>query len=138
MPTGCGGLGVRKGDRVAYLAPNTLEMLEGFYGVFEVGGVMVPLNTRLKPDDYVFILNHSETKVLFVDQELYGLIASVKNKLETVEEIIVHHKTEAVIDEIAYDEWLAAQSSAPVPHRRRRLSHALRKSSAGSLSRCTA
>ncbi|WP_236687260.1 AMP-binding protein, partial [Geobacillus sp. ZGt-1] len=115
LANGLRGLGVRKGDRVAYLAPNTLEMLEGFYGVFEVGGVMVPLNTRLKPDDYVFILNHSETKVLFVDQELYGLIAPVKNKLETVEEIIVHHKTEAAIDETAYEEWLAAQSSAPVP-----------------------
>ncbi|KAF0996116.1 fatty acid--CoA ligase [Geobacillus sp. TFV-3] len=115
LANGLRGLGVHKGDRVAYLAPNTLEMLEGFYGVFEVGGVMVPLNTRLKPDDYVFILNHSETKVLFVDQELYGLIAPVKNKLETVEEIIVHHKTEAAIDEIAYDEWLDGQSLTPVP-----------------------
>jgi fatty-acyl-CoA synthase len=99
-------LGVQKGDRVAYLAPNTLEMLEGFYGIFQLGAVMVPLNIRLKPDDYLFILNHSESKILFVDQELYHLIVPIKDKLETVEKIIVHYKDEQT-NEIAYDEWLS-------------------------------
>lgn len=92
-------LGVEKGDRVAYLAPNTLEMLEGFYGVFQLGAIMVPLNTRLKPDDYLFILNHSESKVLFVDQDLYHLIAPIKEKLQTIKTIIVHQKN-AVLSQI--------------------------------------
>ncbi|MBS2770546.1 long-chain-fatty-acid--CoA ligase [Anoxybacillus rupiensis] len=105
-------LGVKKGDRVAYLAPNTLEMLEGFYGVFQLGAVMVPLNIRLKPDDYLFILNHSESKVLFVDQELYHLILPIKDKLETIEAIIVHGKNPET-NEIAYDEWLTQFTSAP-------------------------
>jgi fatty-acyl-CoA synthase len=105
-------LGVKKGDRVAYLAPNTLEMLEGFYGVFQLGAVMVPLNIRLKPDDYVFILNHSESKVLFVDQELYHLIAPIKDKLQTVQMIIVHHKNHET-DEIDYAKWLDSFSPKP-------------------------
>src|SRR4051812_48254606 len=79
--------GVEKGDRVAILAPNTLEMLEGFYGAFQLGAVTVPLNIRLKPNDYLFILNHSETKILFVDYELYGLIDPVRDQLN-VEQII--------------------------------------------------
>ncbi|MGG3746821.1 AMP-binding protein, partial [Heyndrickxia faecalis] len=66
---GLKNLGIEKGDRVAYLAPNTVEMLEGFYGIFQLGAVMVPLNIRLTPEDYRFILNHSGSKVLFVDQE---------------------------------------------------------------------
>jgi fatty-acyl-CoA synthase len=102
-------LGAGKGDRIAYLAPNSIEMLEGFYGVFQIGGVMVPLNIRLKPEDYVFILNHSESRVLFVDQDLYHLILPVKEKLKSVEKIIVHYKEEST-DEIGYDEWLAQQS----------------------------
>lgn len=101
--------GVEKGDRVAYLAPNSIEMLEGFYGVFQVGGVMVPLNIRLTPADYLFILNHSESKVLLVDQDLYHLLTPIKEQLKTVEEIIVHYK-EDDIDEIGYDEWLSQQS----------------------------
>lgn len=105
-------LGVKKGERVAYLAPNTVEMLEGFYGVFQLGAIMVPLNIRLKPDDYVFILNHSETKVLFVDQELYNLIIPVKGQLKTVEQIIIHYKDEET-EGIDYDEWLANYSEQP-------------------------
>ncbi len=104
-------LGIQKGDRVAYLAPNSVEMLEGFYGVFQLGGIMVPLNIRLKPDDYLFILNHSESKVLFVDQNLYDLIVPIKDKLQTVEKIIVHYKDDTT-EELGYDDWLSEQNSA--------------------------
>jgi fatty-acyl-CoA synthase len=102
-------LGVMKGDRIAYLAPNSIEMLEGFYGVFQLGAVMVPLNIRLKPDDYLFILNHSETKVLFVDQDLYHLIQPIKDQLESIQHIIVHYKDDS-LGETGYDEWLSQQS----------------------------
>lgn len=105
-------LGIEKGDRVAYLAPNTLEMLEGFYGVFQLGAIMVPLNIRLKPEDYLYILNHSESKVLLVDQDLYHLIMPIKDELTTVEHIIVHYKAEET-PEIDYDRWLADNSQAP-------------------------
>lgn len=113
LSRGLRNLGVQQGDRVAYLAPNSMEMLEGFYGVFQLGAIMVPLNIRLKPDDYVFILNHSGSKVLFVDQDLYHLIKPVKDQFTTVEEIIVHYKEEGIV-ETGYDEWLESQSSEPV------------------------
>jgi fatty-acyl-CoA synthase len=106
---GLRAIGIEKGDRVAYLAPNTVEMLEGFYGVFQLGAVMVPLNVRLKPDDYLFILNHSESKILLVDQDLYHLIQPIKEKLATVKHIIVHYKGEHTL-EIDYDQWLSEQS----------------------------
>lgn len=113
LSRGLRNLGVQKGDRVAYLAPNSVEMLEGFYGVFQLGAIMVPLNIRLKPEDYVFILNHSESKILFVDQDLYHLIKPVKEQFTTVEKIIVHYKEEDLA-EVGYDEWLNSQSDEPV------------------------
>lgn len=100
-------LGVKKGDRVAYLTPNCVEMLEGFYGVFQLGAVMVSLNIRLKPEDYLFILNHSESRVLIVDQDLYKLIVPIKEKLETVQHIVVTYKDQET-NERCYDEWIAA------------------------------
>ncbi|QFK71306.1 long-chain-fatty-acid--CoA ligase [Pradoshia sp. D12] len=106
---GLKNFGVQKGDRIAYLAPNSVEMLEGFYGIFQLGGVMVPLNSRLKPDDYQFILNHSESKILFVDQDLYHLILPIKDKLKTIEKIIVHYK-DSETEEVGYDVWLEEQS----------------------------
>jgi len=100
-------LGVKQGDHVAYLAGNSVEMLEGFYGNYQLGAVMVPLNIRLRPEDYLFILNHSESKVLFVDQDLYSLIKPIKDQLETVRHIIVHYK-DAETAETDYDSWLGS------------------------------
>ncbi|WP_100331197.1 long-chain-fatty-acid--CoA ligase [Bacillus xiapuensis] len=105
LSRGLAELGVKKGDKVAYLAPNSLEMLEGFYGIYQLGAVMVPLNIRLKPEDYAFMLNHSESKILLIDQTLYPLIEPVRDQLATVEHIIVHYKDKHT-KAIGYDEWL--------------------------------
>src|SRR3954471_2123408 len=63
-------LGVQPGDRVATLLPNVHAMLELHYAVPGIGGVLVPLNTRLTPDDYGYILEHSGAKLVFVAPEL--------------------------------------------------------------------
>ncbi|WP_085505002.1 long-chain-fatty-acid--CoA ligase [Thalassobacillus devorans] len=109
LSRGLQALGVEKGDKVAYLAPNTTEMLEGFYGVFQVGAIMTPLNTRLKPADYQFILEHSESKVLFVDEDLYPLVEEVLPKLPDLEQVIVHG--EAKDGCLPYEAWLETFSN---------------------------
>ncbi|MDN4071863.1 long-chain-fatty-acid--CoA ligase [Fictibacillus terranigra] len=106
--------GIEKGDRVGYLAPNTSEMYEGFYGVLQLGAVMVPLNTRLTPEDYLYILNHSGTKVLFVHHELVNQIEPVRNQLTAVEEIIVHGLEQDKDGLIAYEKWLDQFDTAAV------------------------
>jgi fatty-acyl-CoA synthase len=53
------GLGVRPGDRVATIAPNTHAQLESCYAVPQLGAVLVPVNYRPAPDDFVSIVNHS-------------------------------------------------------------------------------
>lgn len=111
---GLRSLGVKKGDRVAYLAPNTLEMYEGFYGTARVGAIMVPLNSRLTPEDYRYILNHSESKVLFVDAMLYDNIAGIVDELETVEHVIIHRHDGQEYPHRLYDEWRSQFSAAPV------------------------
>ena len=63
-------LGVEPGDRVATLLPNVHAMLELHYAVPGIGGVLVPLNTRLTPDDYAYILDHSGAKLVVVAPEL--------------------------------------------------------------------
>lgn len=110
---GLKALNIEKNDKVAYLAPNTHEMFEGFYGVFQVGAVMTPLNTRLKPEDYVFILNHSESKVLFVDYELYPLIEPVRDQIPGVKRIIVHGAEEQSDGCESYEEWLSQYPTTP-------------------------
>src|SRR5215217_4190995 len=53
------GLGVKQGDRVAYIAPNTHAHLESFYAVPQLGAVTVPINHRLTASDFAYIIGHS-------------------------------------------------------------------------------
>src|SRR3954453_7379828 len=57
-------LGVEPGDRVAVLLPNVAPMLELHYAAPGVGGVLVPLNTRLASAEYAYILEHCGARVL--------------------------------------------------------------------------
>ncbi|MEZ2658164.1 AMP-binding protein [Aneurinibacillus aneurinilyticus] len=80
--------GIVKGDRIAVLSPNRLEMYEAFYATFLLGAVIVPLNTRLMPADYEYIINHSGAKMFLVDAELAQLIEPVKTNLTNVKHYV--------------------------------------------------
>ena len=58
------GLGVEKGDRVAYVSPNTHSQLESFYAVPQIGAVLVPINFRLTSEEVGYILRHCGAKVV--------------------------------------------------------------------------
>jgi len=81
-------LGVCKGDRVAILSPNTHWMLESFFGVPQIGAVLVPLNYRLASGDFHYILSHSGSKILLLDWEYAGCIAPIRETLHDLKEII--------------------------------------------------
>ena len=81
-------MGVRKGDRVAYIAPNTHEQLESFYAVPQIGAVLVPINYRLTADDFVYITSHSGAKVLCVHPDYLDVIDGVRGQLTGVETFV--------------------------------------------------
>jgi acyl-CoA synthetase (AMP-forming)/AMP-acid ligase II len=65
--------GVRHGDRVAVWAPNVHEWVVAALGAHFVGGVLVPLNTRLKGGEAGYILAKSGSRLLFVIEEFLGV-----------------------------------------------------------------
>jgi fatty-acyl-CoA synthase len=62
--------GIEPGGRIATILPNVPAMLELHYAVPGCGGVLVPLNTRLAPPEYDYILGHSGAEVVFADARL--------------------------------------------------------------------
>src|SRR3981081_915418 len=82
------GLGVERGDRVAYIAPNTHAQLESFYAVPQIGAVLVPINYRLTPDDFVYITKHSGAKVLCVHPDHMEAVDSIRGRLEGVDQFV--------------------------------------------------
>ncbi len=59
-----GHVGIRPGDRVAWLGGNTHELLEAYFGVLMAGGILVPLNIRLSPAELRVILDDCSPTVL--------------------------------------------------------------------------
>jgi len=81
-------LGVRPGDRVAYIAQNIPAHLEGYYAVPQTGAVLVPINYRLSPADFVYIVNHSGARVLCVDKDYVEAVEAVRNQMPKVEHFV--------------------------------------------------
>ncbi|MGH7760859.1 MAG: long-chain-fatty-acid--CoA ligase [Candidatus Dormibacteraceae bacterium] len=82
------GMGVKKGDRVAYIAPNVHEQLESFYAVPQIGAVLVPINYRLTAEDFVYITSHSGAKVLCVYPDYLDAVDGVRDQLGGVEHFV--------------------------------------------------
>ncbi|HYY88983.1 MAG TPA: long-chain-fatty-acid--CoA ligase [Chloroflexota bacterium] len=81
-------LGVGKGDRVAYIAPNTHAQLESFYAVPQIGSVVVPINYRLTPDDFAYIIDHSGAKVVCAHGDYLDAVDGIRAQIPDVTSFI--------------------------------------------------
>ncbi|MDQ6742168.1 MAG: long-chain fatty acid--CoA ligase [Candidatus Dormibacteraeota bacterium] len=104
-------LGIREGDRVGTLCWNNQEHQEAYLAVPSMGAVLHTLNLRLAPDQLAFVINHAEDRAIIVDGSLVPVLARVKDRLETVQEIIVIGPEDAgaLGEVLRYDELLAAE-----------------------------
>jgi fatty-acyl-CoA synthase len=80
--------GIEAGDRVAFLCPNTPELLIAHFAVPLAGAVLVAVNTRLATEELRYICDHSGAKLLVVDSELRSVATPLQDELETVREIV--------------------------------------------------
>ncbi|HXI62487.1 MAG TPA: long-chain-fatty-acid--CoA ligase [Pyrinomonadaceae bacterium] len=101
-------LGVRQGDRVAYIAPNTHAQLESFYAVPQIGAVLVPINYRLTPDDFVYLINHSGAKIICAHSDYLEAIDGIRPQLPSVEHFVSLAGARA--DWLDYESLVAAGS----------------------------
>jgi fatty-acyl-CoA synthase len=81
-------LGVGPRDRVCILSPNSHYFLESYYGVTQLGAILVPLNYRLVAADHEYIINHAGVKTVVADYEYTQIIDEIRPALKTVEHFI--------------------------------------------------
>lgn len=109
-------IGIGKGDKVAFICPNTPPMLEAHFAVPMIGAALIGINTRLSPREVSYIINHSDSKALFVDNEFSGLVNSIKNELTQVKTFvnICDISNERPLKGMEYEEFLGTGSDTPV------------------------
>jgi acyl-CoA synthetase (AMP-forming)/AMP-acid ligase II len=101
----CGGAqraGVRRGNRVAILAPNCLEYAELLVGLSDAGGVVATLNPRSTAHELAAACDDCDARLLFVHSSLADVAAAAR--LTTVERVIVLGEE--------YEAWLRASPPA--------------------------
>lgn len=95
--------GVRRGDRVAFLDKNNPAILQVLLGGCQLGAATTVVNWRLAGDELDYVINDCGATVLFVGHQLVDQLATVRDRLEHVERVIV---VGGEHDEL--EEWLTA------------------------------
>jgi len=91
-------IGIKAGDRIGVLAWNHYQHYEIYFGLPGTGAVMVSLNLRLTPQDLSYVVNHSGTKYIIVDEDLINIAESIAPLCKKIEGYIII--TEKDLDEI--------------------------------------
>ncbi len=100
--------GIRQGDNVAALMYNCPQMLESMFAGFKTGCGVAPINFRLHPKEYAFIIDHSEAKALIVSHEFNEEIIKARGLFPRVKSIItLSGARDNLLD---YESLLAAES----------------------------
>jgi benzoate-CoA ligase len=82
-------LGIDLEQRVALLLLDSPQFAAAFFGGIKIGAVPVPMNTLLRPDDYVYMLNDSRARVLLIHNVLWQQLQSILPQLKYLRHVVV-------------------------------------------------
>lgn len=82
-------IGVKKGDKVALLMTNSADYLFAYFGIIRSGAVVVAVNYRLAGPELQYIIGHSDSIVVVMDNEYYEVIKGIKASLPLLGILIV-------------------------------------------------
>jgi fatty-acyl-CoA synthase len=96
-------MGVKPGDRVAFLSMNCHRLLEAYYGAPEAGAVFLPLNVRLSPHELAFILRDAGAKALFLQKDFLPVVEPFRESVPGLTNLIL-------LDGPPRGKWLSPQN----------------------------
>ena len=70
--------GIKEGDKIALVGRNSANWCVTYLACVTYGAVVVPILPDFKPDDLTNIINHSDSKLLFVDDKIFDLLDMAK------------------------------------------------------------
>jgi long-chain acyl-CoA synthetase len=82
------GLGMKKGDRIAFMGNNCHQFVEYYFALSKAGFVSVPVNARFSSDEASYIINHSESVALIYTEELEATAVKMRKTTAGVQWII--------------------------------------------------
>ena len=109
--------GVAPGDRIGFLGKNSIEHVLMFFGASKAGAVPVPLNYRLAPPEWKYIVNDAGAKLLIAAGDFATAVDAIRSELHTVERFVALDVTPRPTGWQDYRGWLAAEPTTPLDSR---------------------
>ncbi len=104
--------GIKKDDKIAIISPNRPEWVMIDHGVQQLGAILVPIYPSVTEDDFKFIFNDAEIKIVFVENlELYTKAKNASAFAPSIKEIYSIHEIPGVKN---WNEILTAGESEPL------------------------
>jgi acyl-CoA synthetase (AMP-forming)/AMP-acid ligase II len=82
-------LGIRQNDKIAILHKNCHKFLETYFAAAKIGAILVPMNYRLSQEDFVYILDNSQSKLLIAQTEFFLPFSKTKKGLPHIDHIVI-------------------------------------------------
>jgi fatty-acyl-CoA synthase len=116
LANGLLAMGLARRDRVAYLAYNSHQLLEGYFGVLAADGILLPLNVRLAAAELAYILNDAGVRFLLIDPDFLSLFEAMRAALQVRPDVVWLGPAPPGRSEAEYeDALLQASPGAPPP-----------------------
>jgi long-chain acyl-CoA synthetase len=81
--------GIKKGDAVSLLMPNSAEYIIAYFACFKLGALAGPVNSLLKSEELTYVISNSEARALLVGSEYLQKIESIRDELPGLRHVIV-------------------------------------------------
>lgn len=107
-------LGIKKGDKVAVLFMNCIEILECYGAVCKIGAVVVPINFRMVGPEISYQLDQSDAKAIIYQEMFHGVIDSIRDHVPAASQFICHSEKE--ISGLIHYHTLLEKNPTEEPH----------------------
>lgn len=98
-----GEFGVKKGDRIAFVSRNRIELIDGYYATGKLGAIMIPYNARLSSEELQKLIDSETPKVLLYEDIYNESILKIKDKVNIESYIILQNIDEDIDIDIDID-----------------------------------
>jgi fatty-acyl-CoA synthase len=103
-------MGILQGDVISYITYNSHQLLEAYYAIPQISGILNPVNIRLSHHEIEYILNHAESKVLCFHTDFLPLVEKIKPNLHRVKHFIIFESKKAPDWALEYETLLKDSS----------------------------
>jgi acyl-CoA synthetase (AMP-forming)/AMP-acid ligase II len=104
--------GVKTGDKIAIMMKNSAQFAFVYYGILKAGGVAVPINFRLTPHEVNYILQDSDSIIIFADDDLAETVQKAVEGNEQVRLKIIAGSTK-LNNQILLSEFRSSDTNNP-------------------------